>query len=148
MPRLPWEVAVAGSGRSAVARSAAPVSSSRQERPERPEITTARAAYQWALYGRGVLVDIRPEAQRRDQGLIDPDLPAVTVLPAELNRRLSPFSPQRLGWVTHGARVMLVCEDGGSAALAAAALARLGLAGATHVEGGFRAWRQNGLPVV
>ena len=38
-----------------------------------------RAAYQLVLHGRAVLVDIRPEAQRRAEGEVDPALRPVVI---------------------------------------------------------------------
>jgi rhodanese-related sulfurtransferase len=42
--------------------------------------------------------------------------------------------------------VILVCDEGYQSSLAAAVLRTLGV-DATDVEGGFRAWREAGLPV-
>jgi rhodanese-related sulfurtransferase len=44
-------------------------------------------------------------------------------------------------------RLILFCTEGYQSSLAAAALQELGLAGATDLIGGFRAWRAAGLPV-
>jgi rhodanese-related sulfurtransferase len=41
----------------------------------------------------------------------------------------------------------VVCSEGYSSSLAAASLQDLGLARATDLEGGFKAWRDAGLPV-
>jgi len=40
----------------------------------------------------------------------------------------------------------VICQEGYTSSLAAAALQDLGLAKATDVDGGFRAWRAAGLP--
>jgi rhodanese-related sulfurtransferase len=40
-----------------------------------------------------------------------------------------------------------MCDEGYQSSLAAAMLQRLGLPRATDLDGGFRAWREAGLPV-
>ncbi len=45
------------------------------------------------------------------------------------------------------ARVALICDQGYHSSLAAAVIARFGLAEVTDVMGGFQAWRAAGLPV-
>lgn len=104
---------------------------------------TAVEAYD-ALQGGAVLVDVRPEAQRRDHGVIEA---AVVVDRNVLEWRLDPASPHRLPWVTYGTRVIVVCQQGYSSSLAAATLQELGLAAATDLVGGFEAWQAAGLPV-
>jgi rhodanese-related sulfurtransferase len=44
-------------------------------------------------------------------------------------------------------RVIVVCNEGYSSSLAAAALQELGLINATDLAGGFQAWAAAGLPV-
>ena len=53
---------------------------------------SARAAYQEVLHGRAVLVDIRPEAQRRAEGEVHPVLGPVVVERNVLEWRLDPSS--------------------------------------------------------
>ena len=108
---------------------------------------SARAAYQWALHRRAVLVDIRPQAQRRAGGEVHPDLAPVVIDPAVLHWRLDPHSAARLAWVTPEVRVIVLCQGGRASSLAAASLNRLGLRRATDVVGGMTAWREAGLPV-
>jgi len=92
-----------------------------------------------------LLVDIRPEANRRAEG----SLPgAVVVERNELEWRLDPTSPDRLPEILdHDARIVLVCNEGYASSLAAGTLHDLGLMHATDLEGGFRAWKDAGLPV-
>lgn len=106
-----------------------------------------RAAYQLVLYGRAVLVDIRPEAQRRAEGEVHPDLRPVVIERNVLEWRLDPRSAARLPWVAADARVLVLCQEGYASSLAAATLVRLGLSRATDVVGGLRAWREAGLPL-
>jgi rhodanese-related sulfurtransferase len=92
-----------------------------------------------------VLVDIRPEASRKSEGLI----PGVVVIERTvLEWRLDPSSPDRVDWTSYDAEIVLVCNEGYSSSLAAATLQDLGLNRATDLIGGFRAWRAAGLPTV
>ena len=64
-----------------------------------------------------------------------------------LEWRLDPASDARLPWVTgYGLRPIVICSEGYTSSLAAAALQDLGLARATDVAGGYRAWQAAGLP--
>ena len=85
-----------------------------------------------------LLVDIRPEADRRADG----ELPgAVVVERIHLEWRLDPTSPDRLPQVGADDRVIVFCNEGYASSLAAATLRELGVARATDLAGGFRAWR-------
>ncbi|MEP6798110.1 MAG: rhodanese-like domain-containing protein, partial [Lapillicoccus sp.] len=108
---------------------------------------SARAAYQWALYGRAVIVDIRPVAQRLAEGEVDLDLRPVVIERNVLEARLDPRSDAHVDWVSADTRVVVLCQEGHASSLAAASLARLGLCRATDVVGGLRAWREAGLPL-
>jgi rhodanese-related sulfurtransferase len=91
-----------------------------------------------------VLVDIRPAAQRAR----DAEIPgSVIVERNHLEWRLDPCCGARLPWVTgYDHRVIVICVEGYTSSLAAAALHDLGLHRATDVVGGFRAWTAAGLP--
>jgi rhodanese-related sulfurtransferase len=92
-----------------------------------------------------LLVDIRPEAQRRAEGEVPG---AVLVERNVLEWRMDPTSPSCLPEILGPAQVIVVlCSEGYASSLAAAALRQLGLKGATDVVGGFHAWRRAGLPV-
>ena len=94
--------------------------------------------------GGGVLIDIRPAVQRASEGEIPG---SVVVERNHLEWRLDPCSAARLPWVTgYDHRVVMFCWEGYTSSLAAAALLDLGLHRATDVIGGFRAWREAGLP--
>jgi rhodanese-related sulfurtransferase len=91
-----------------------------------------------------VLIDIRPAAQRASDGEIPG---SVVVERNHLEWRLDPCSAAHLPWVTsYDHRVMVICQEGYTSSLAAAALHDLGLHRATDVIGGFWAWRAAGLP--
>ena len=93
-----------------------------------------------------LLVDIRPEAQRRSEG----EIPGSRVIERNvLEWRLDPVSDARLDGIDgYAMRVVVVCSEGYTSSLAAASLQLLGLTGATDVVGGFRAWQAAGLPWV
>lgn len=85
-----------------------------------------------------LVVDIRPAANRQQEG----PLPgAVVIERIHLEWRLDPTSPDRIEEATPGRRVIIVCNEGYSSSLAAATLRRLGVARATDLIGGYRAWR-------
>jgi rhodanese-related sulfurtransferase len=92
----------------------------------------------------GVLIDIRPAAQRADEG----EVPGSAVIERNhLEWRLDPCSEARLPWVSgYDHRVIVICQEGYTSSLAAAALQDLGLHRATDVIGGYWAWTAQGLP--
>ncbi|MDQ2815138.1 MAG: rhodanese-like domain-containing protein [Actinomycetota bacterium] len=94
--------------------------------------------------GDGVLVDIRPAAERAEEG----EIPGSAVIERNhLEWRLDPACDARLPWVTgYDHRIIVICQEGYTSSLAAAALHDLGLLRATDVAGGFRAWAAQGLP--
>jgi len=85
-----------------------------------------------------LVIDIRPEANRRDEG----DLPGALVIERiHLEWRLDPSSPDRVPEVGDDDRVIVVCNEGYASSLAAATLRQLGIVGATDLVGGYRAWQ-------
>jgi rhodanese-related sulfurtransferase len=98
-----------------------------------------------AMNDGALLVDIRPEAQRRAEGEVPG---AVLVERNVLEWRMDPTSPSSLPEILGPAQVIVVlCSEGYASSLAAATLRQLGLERATDVVGGFQAWRRAGLPV-
>lgn len=93
-----------------------------------------------------LLIDIRPSEQRRREGTI----PGARVMERNvLEWRLDPTSEWRIPEARdHDVRVIVVCSEGYTSSLAAAALQDLGLAKATDLTGGFWAWHQAGLPTI
>jgi rhodanese-related sulfurtransferase len=88
-----------------------------------------------------LVVDTRPAANREQEG----PLPgAVVIERIHLEWRLDPTSPDCIEGATPDRRVIVVCNEGYSSSLAAATLRRLGLARATDLVGGYRAWRALG----
>jgi rhodanese-related sulfurtransferase len=105
---------------------------------------TARQA--WAeLHAGAVLVDIRPEFQRRADGEIPG---AVVIERVHLEWRCDPTSVGRVPEAAdHDVRWIICCDEGYSSSLAAASLQALGLRRTTDIVDGFRAWLSAGLPV-
>ncbi|TVZ04633.1 rhodanese-like domain-containing protein [Trebonia kvetii] len=111
----------------------------------RSRLTRLTPEQAFAEFGAGAtLIDIRPAAQRAAAG----EVPGSVVIERNhLEWRLDPASDSRLPWVTgYGLRPIVICAEGYTSSLAAAALQDLGLARATDVAGGYRAWREAGLP--
>jgi rhodanese-related sulfurtransferase len=99
----------------------------------------ARAAGEGAL-----LVDIRPAAQRAAEG----EIPGALIVERNvLEWRFDPASAARLPQASYDLRVIVVCSEGYTSSLAAAALQDLGVRHATDLDGGFCAWQAAGLPV-
>jgi len=92
-----------------------------------------------------VLVDIRPEFQRRADGEIPG---AIVVERNHLEWRLHPASASRIPEARDPAtQWIVICDEGYASSLAAAALQAIGLRRSTDVVGGFHAWRRAGLIV-
>jgi rhodanese-related sulfurtransferase len=91
-----------------------------------------------------LLVDIRPEAQRRREG----EIPGALIIDRNvLEWRLAPGSDHRIPELRHAGQVVIVfCSAGYASSLAAASLQRVGLLRATDLDGGFLAWDAEGLP--
>ena len=98
-----------------------------------------------AMRAGALLVDIRTQAQRAEQGVVPG---ALHVERNVLEWRLDPRSPAKLPQAAYDLRVIVMCVEGYTSSLAAASLQDLGVAGATDLAGGFRAWQRAGLPVL
>ncbi len=105
-------------------------------------VTPLEAAGRMA--GGGLLVDIRPAAQRAREG----EVPGALVVERNvLEWRFDPAGDARLPEATgYDVDVVVLCSEGYTSSLAADALRALGLHRATDVIGGFHAWRRAGLP--
>jgi rhodanese-related sulfurtransferase len=104
---------------------------------------TPMQAYNAVAVG-ALLVDIRPGWQRAAEG----EVPcALLVERNHLEWRFDPECAARLPQATgYDVQVIVLCSEGYTSSLAAAALQTLGLHKATDVVGGFRAWTTQGLP--
>jgi rhodanese-related sulfurtransferase len=91
------------------------------------------------------LVDIRPAAQREQEGGIHGSL---IIERNVLEFSLDPRSDARLSIVDrYDLRVIVFCQEGDASSLAAISLHELGLLNATDIIGGYAAWKEAGLPV-
>ena len=86
----------------------------------------------------GLVVDIRPAAQRAEEG----DLPGALVIERNvLEWRLDPDGSHRVPEATGFDRpVVVVCSEGYASSLAAESLTDLGYRAAGDLAGGYRAW--------
>jgi len=91
-----------------------------------------------------VIVDIRPQHNRSVEGAVPGSL---VVERNVLEWRFDPKSAARLPIASRDLTVVVMCNEGYTSSLAAAALQQLGVANATDMIGGFRAWRAAGLPI-
>jgi rhodanese-related sulfurtransferase len=108
---------------------------------------TAREAADELERSDAVLVDIRPQAQRATEGEVHADYGLLVVERNVLEWRFDPRSSARLALASYDLRVIVLCQEGYTSSLAAAALQQLGVVRATDVIGGFAAWRRAGLQV-
>jgi len=90
------------------------------------------------------LVDVRPAWQRAAEGEI---AGALIIERNHLEWRLHPDSASRVAAAVPGQRWIVVCSEGYTSSLAAAALRSLGV-DATDLIGGLRQWLAAGLPVL
>ena len=96
-----------------------------------------------ALARGAVLVDIRPQAQRSREGDL---LGALVIERNVLEWRCDPTSEAKLPEaVGDDVEWVIVCSEGYTSSLAAAALRDLGLRRATDVIGGYRALKETGV---
>lgn len=112
-----------------------------EERIERvPPLAAARELDEGAL-----LIDIRSQDDRLRDGVVPGSLHVPRTV---LEWRLDPDSAWRSPHVGGlDRRILILCDHGCSSLLAAATLADLGFTRAADVVGGFRGWREAGLPV-
>ena len=102
-------------------------------------------AARWVAEDGGVLVDIRPAAQRAAEG----EIPGAMIVERNvLEWRFDPQSDARVPEAGYDLPVVVFCSEGYTSSLAAAALQDLGLHRATDLAGGFKAWREAGLPTI
>jgi len=97
-----------------------------------------------ALTDGAVLVDIRPLEQR----IVEGEVPGAIIIGRNvLEWRLDPRSDARIPALARSdQQIIVMCSEGYASTLAAASLRRIGLAEATDLDGGFKAWRAAGLP--
>jgi rhodanese-related sulfurtransferase len=93
-----------------------------------------------ALRRGALLVDIRPQAQRTREGEVPENLKALVIERNVLEWRCDPTSAARLPEaVSDDVEWVVLCSEGYTSSLAAAALQDIGLHRATDVIGGYHA---------
>jgi rhodanese-related sulfurtransferase len=99
-----------------------------------------------ALQRGALLVDIRPQAQRNREGEVPEAFEALVIERNVLEWRCDPTSEARLPQaVSDDVEWVILCSEGYTSSLAAAALQDLGLHRATDVIGGYHALAAAGI---
>jgi rhodanese-related sulfurtransferase len=94
-----------------------------------------------ALDDKTLLLDIREPEERESQGVI----PGAVLAPrGMLEFWADPASPSHREEFDPARRIVLYCASGGRSALAAATLRRMGYERVAHLDGGIKAWMQDG----
>lgn len=107
----------------------------------------AQRAARLVAQGVALLVDIRPQAQRDEHGVVAPELRPLIIDRNVLEWRFEPGGPARLPEADLGRAVIVLCQQGYASSLAAHNLVRLSVA-ATDVIDGFEAWVAAGAPTL
>ena len=94
--------------------------------------------------GGGLLIDIRPAAQRAEFG----GIPGARIVERNnLEWRLDPGGSHRIPEAEDPDRpVVIICQEGYASSLAAASVIGVGRTSVTDLDGGFVAWKRAGLP--
>ena len=102
-------------------------------------------AQQWLADSNTVFVDIRDVRELEREGMIPNALHAPRGM---LEFWVDPESPYFKSIFGEGKRLVLYCASAWRSALATETLQNMGVPHVCHLEGGFSAWKQAGLPVV
>ena len=94
--------------------------------------------------GSVTLVDIREDDERAQNGAIPNSVRAPRGM---LEVWADPSSPYHREEFDPVRRLILYCASGGRSALAADTLQRMGYENVCHLDGGFKAWKEQGHPV-
>ncbi|MFP3883811.1 MAG: rhodanese-like domain-containing protein [Actinomycetota bacterium] len=97
-----------------------------------------------ALDGDSLLVDVREEQERVEDGFIPGDVFAPRGM---LEFWADPTSPYHREEFDPQERIILYCASGGRSALAAETLQQMGYRRVAHLDGGLQAWKQEGRAV-
>ena len=103
-------------------------------------------AHDAAIRSGALLIDIRSDSQRERDGVI----PGARFIPRNvIEWRCDPSSEWSDSETVRDVdrQLIVVCHEGYQSSLVAATLQRFGFAQATDLIGGFKAWRDGGLPV-
>jgi len=107
-------------------------------------LTVEQAASQIET-GKVVLVDLREPGELAEQGAI---AGAVHAPRGMLEFYADPASPYHRRELDPSARTIVYCASGGRSALACDLLGQLGYADVANLDGGLKAWKAAGRPVV
>ncbi len=92
-----------------------------------------------------LVVDLREPAEIDRDGTIEGSVQAPRGM---LEFYADPSSPYHRTEFDPSRRTILFCASGGRSALGAVTLSQLGYADVAHLDGGMKAWRSEGRPVV
>ena len=92
-----------------------------------------------------VLVDIREAEELAQNGKIEGSVHAPRGM---LEFYADPSLPYHKPEFDEQKRIVLHCASGGRSALAAKTLKEMGYSNIAHLDGGLKAWKEKGLPVV
>lgn len=94
--------------------------------------------------GNATIIDIREPDELKQNGAIPGSINAPRgMLEFYADASLPYHKPE----FKKDSRIILQCASGGRSALAAVTLKQMGYANAAHLDGGFKAWKEAGLPV-
>jgi rhodanese-related sulfurtransferase len=94
--------------------------------------------------GEAILIDIREADERVQNGVINGALHAPRGM---IEFYADPTSPYHRPEFQLDRRIILQCASGGRSALATDTLRTLGYSRIAHLDGGFKAWKEQGLPI-
>jgi len=94
--------------------------------------------------GNVTLIDVRESEELNQNGKIND---AIHVPRGMLEFYADPSLPSHKPEFNKKNRIILHCASGGRSALASVTLKILGFENVAHMEGGFKAWKEAGLPV-
>jgi rhodanese-related sulfurtransferase len=96
------------------------------------------------IEGDALVVDIREEEELRREGRV----PGAVFAPrGMLEFWVDPTSPYHREEFDPDRRIVLYCASGGRSALAADTMRRMGYQHVAHLDGGLKAWKEQGLSV-
>lgn len=93
---------------------------------------------------RAVVVDLREAEEWHAYGMIPG---AVAVSRGMLEFAADPESPFYKPALQRDARILLYCQAGARSALAGRTLREMGFENVAHLDGGFKAWAEAGMPI-
>lgn len=94
--------------------------------------------------GNVTLIDIRENEELKQNGKIPGSVQASRGM---LEFYADPSLPYHKPEFNKDNRIILHCASGGRSALATATLKQMGYENVAHLDGGFKAWKEAGLPV-